>query len=297
MERVATTIKMNPAFLAVFAFAGWGIVPLYWKLLSHIPAQELIVFRVLFSLLFLAPIFLIRSASSQKLDRSSFLALLLSGLCIGSNWLMYVWAVNHDRVVDASLGYFLSPLINASMGALFLGEILNFRQKISLAFACLGILILLVALGGLPLITLFLALTFAFYGFIRKKLHWPTLAGTFYETLFLSGPALCFLIYLFQSGQAQFPHATGREWFILSLCGIITSLPLLAFAEAAKGLSFSSLGIFQFVSPSLQFLLGVLVFHEPFSPLKWMAFGCIWIGLGIFIFDLLRPAKFPVPAE
>jgi chloramphenicol-sensitive protein RarD len=284
---------MNPVLLAVFAYACWGIVPLYWKLLATFPADEIINFRVLFSFLFLLPVLFWKDAfrGARGWRPKIMAALLFSGLCIGSNWMMYVWAVNHERVVDASLGYFLNPLMNVAIGNLFLGERLNKLQRVSILLAVIGIGVLLFVVGSIPWISLFLAVTFALYGFVRKQLAVPTLPATFFETLLLSLPSLAFLIYLFYQGQAHFPSATGREWLILSLCGAVTTIPLLAFAEAAKGMTFSSLGIFQFISPSLQFLLGVFVFREPFTPMKWLAFSFIWAGLAVFVFDLAMATR------
>ncbi len=281
---------MSPTSLAILAYGWWGLVPLYWKLLARFSSEELILFRILLSFVFLLLLCLLRPAyrkfgpilSSPRL----LLGLTASGTLIGFNWYLYVWAVNHGHVIDASLGYFLNPLVNVALGTLLLKERMSPQQKIACALASIGAGILAWQVGGVPWISLLLALSFALYGLLRKTLQVSTIPGTFWETLLLSLPALWGLLWMGE--RLHFPAATGGELLVLAFCGIVTTVPLLAFAEAAKHMPFSLLGFFQFISPSLQFLLGFFVFHEPFTPLQWLAFAFIWMGLAVFVVHLRR---------
>jgi chloramphenicol-sensitive protein RarD len=286
---------MSPTALALLAYAWWGFVPVYWKLLHAVPAEELILYRVLLSCLFLAPIVWWRKQSGDlwqfaKSARIS-LGLFVSSLLIGFNWYLYVWAVNHDHVVDASLGYFLNPLVNVAFGTIFLQERMRRAQWGACFVAALGAGLLVWYTGKLPWIALLLAISFAFYGLLRKQLRVSTFPGTLWETLLLAIPSLIALLFLLKGGQSQALQGSTSMLLLLSLAGFITTVPLLAFAEAAKQLPLSVMGFFQFLSPSIQFILGVFVYNEPFSPTQWLAFACIWLGLGIFLLDSWRHSK------
>jgi chloramphenicol-sensitive protein RarD len=278
---------MNPASLAVFAYAWWGFVPLYWKELLAFPATELILYRVLLSTLFLFPFFLPARRRTELMailrhPRTLF-GLLASGSLIGFNWFLYVWAVNNGHVIDSSLGYFINPLMNVALGTLLLKEIMSSRQRWACALATLGVLLLAWSTGSFPWIALLLALSFALYGLSRKLLAVPTIPGTFVETVILTVPAGLALGFLYFQAQGHGLSATPREWITLAFCGAVTTIPLLAFAEAAKRMSLSVMGFFQFISPSIQFLLGVFVFREPFGLTQWLSFALIWVGLALFL--------------
>jgi len=281
---------MNPIYLALLAYGWWGVVPLFWKHLAQIPSEELILYRILFSSLFLLPFLLPRS--KQKIlaalltSPRKLAGLFLSGTLIGFNWYLYIWAVNHDFVVQSSLGYFINPLVNVALGTIVLGERMRPLQKIACLVAAIGVVTLSFATGAVPWIALLLAFSFAFYGLTRKLLNVPTVAGTFIETVILSLPSAFVLIWLGESGVGI--TSTSREWVLLAFSGVVTTVPLLAFAEAARSMPLSVLGFFQFISPSIQFLLGVFVFLEPFAFSQWLAFILIWLGLGVFLADLAR---------
>lgn len=287
-EKVATTTKaVSPTSLAVVAYAWWGFVPLYWKQLLAFSAEELILYRVLFSSLFLFPFFLPQKRRADFLlilrAPKILLGLLTSGALIGFNWYLYVWAVNSGHVIDASLGYFINPLMNVALGTIFLGERMRGLQKASLALAFLGVTVLTWSTGVVPWIALLLALSFALYGLVRKLLAVPTIPATFFETLILALPCAAALAWMVESGSSHGLNANNQEWMILIFSGAVTTIPLLAFAEAAKSLPLSVMGFFQFISPSIQFLLGVFVFREPFGLLQWFSFSLIWIGLLLFL--------------
>lgn len=282
---------MSPTSLAIFAYAWWGFVPLYWKLLLAFPSKELILYRILLSILFLWPLlywFHPKGEIKKLFTRTRILGLFASGFLIGFNWFLYVWAVNHGHVVDASLGYFLNPLMNVALGSLFFKDKMKTLQKWACLSAAAGAFLLVLHTGTIPWIALLLALSFALYGLTRKILQVPTLPGTFVETCLLALPALLGIFWLQRTGLAHAPQASTSELAILSLAGIITTLPLLAFAESAKHLTLSTMGFFQFISPSIQFLLGVFVFHESFGLIQALAFALIWLGLLLFVLDLRK---------
>jgi chloramphenicol-sensitive protein RarD len=283
---------MNPAYLAIAAYVWWGLSPIYWKLLNAFPASELILYRVLLSSAFLMPFFF-RGAKREALRQILFtpkalLGLLATGLLIGFNWYLYVWAVNNGHLVESSLGYFINPLMNVALGMLVLGETMRRNQKIACLLAAAGALILAVSTGTFPWISLLLALSFALYGLLRKVLAVQTIPGTFFETLVLAIPAGVALGWMYKQGLGHGSSATGGEWALMALCGVVTTVPLLFFAEAAKRMPLSVLGFFQFISPSLQFLLGVFVYKEPFGLHQWLSFALIWAGLAFFLTDLAR---------
>lgn len=281
---------MNPTSLAIFAYIWWGFVPVYWKLLKDFPAEELILYRVLFSAIFLLALIYHtkkwRAFLSLKENRKTIVGLLISGLLIGLNWFLYVWAVNNGHVVDASLGYFMNPILNMALGAFLLKENLRKWQKVASIFALLGTLLLVYFTGVFPWIALVLAFSFAFYGLIRKKVKVDTLSGTLWETILLTPPCFLVLLWLAATQQSYVPSANNSALIILTFSGAITTIPLLAFAEAAKSLTLTTMGFIQFISPTIQFLLGIFVFHELFDLPRFFAFMMIWAGLGFFLLDL-----------
>ncbi len=280
----------HPIALALFAYASWGLVPAYWKQLPSFDAKELILWRVLFSAVFLLPILAWRKESSSIVGilcqpRSS-MGLLSTSLLIGFNWSLYIWAVTNGHIVESSLGYFLNPLINMLLGTVLLKERLNNRQLAACALATFGVALLTWQAGMLPWISLLLALSFGLYGYLRKTLRLPTVPATTGEALILSAPALLGLFWLYTHGGLHANVATPSEWLWLSASGLVTSLPLLAFAAAAVALPLTAMGFFQFLSPTLQFLLGVFVYGEPFTREQWFSFSFIWLGLALFLLDL-----------
>lgn len=285
---------MRPELLAFFAYAWWGLVPAYWKQLQSIPSDELILYRILLSTLLLIPFVLWRRTNPTRFvprTQRHIAGLIISGLLIGGNWWLYVWAVNHGHIVESSLGYFINPLVNVLLGVVFLKERMSHGQKLACGFAAAGTTLLAWYTGVFPWIALMLALSFALYGFTRKLLQVPTIPGTFWETVLLSVPAACLFYLLASSGNLVSAQGPLSVWGWLSLCGIVTTVPLLAFAEAAKHLPLVVLAFFQFISPIFQFLLGVFAFGEPFGLLQWLAFSLIWVGLLIFLREQVRSLR------
>lgn len=276
--------------MAIFAYACWGLVPAYWKQLPGFTSRELICWRVLFSVVSLLPILAWRKETSSILTllRSprSTIGLLATSLLIGFNWSLYIWAVTHGHIVESSLGYFLNPLFNMALGTVLLKERLNRFQLAACALASAGVALLTWQTGSLPWISLLLAVSFGLYGYLRKVMRFPTLSATFLETTVLAVPALLGLFWLQTQGGLHASVAAPKEWLWLSLCGLVTTVPLLAFAEAAIALPLTAMGFLQFLSPTFQFLLGVFVYDEPFRTEQWLSFSFIWTGLALFLFDL-----------
>ncbi len=286
---------MSPVALAVLAYACWGLVPAYWKQLPSFHAEELILYRIILSSLSLLPVILWKREGKNVLSllRSprALAGCLTASLLIGFNWYLYILAILNGHVIESSLGYFLNPLVNMALGTMLLKERLNKRQWLACAFAAGGTGLLTWQSGHLPWISLLLALSFGLYGFTRKVMRFPTLAATFSETAVLSLPAVFCLWQLHTQSRLHVSGSPNIELCWLLLSGLVTTIPLLAFAEAAKHLPLSSMGFLQFISPTLQFLLGVFLFRENFGPERWFPFCLIWVGLGVFLFDLARRTR------
>lgn len=268
------------------AYGLWGVIPFYFKALRHLPPLEVLAHRVVWSFLLLACLL---AATRSWRDFSRTLGawpvmsrLLASAALIAVNWFTYIWAVTNNRVLEASLGYFITPLVNVLLGALFLGERLRRLQLVSLMLAGVGVAVLASQGNGFPVIAVTLAISFAFYGLMRKTAAVDAAMGLFVETLLLAPLAMAMLGVLQWRGTAEAPAAGGLSWILLVLGGPVTTTPLLFFAGAARRLSMSTLGFLQYLAPSLQFLLAVVVFHEPFSRVKLFSFAFIWAAVAIY---------------
>ena len=270
--------------LALAAYGIWGCFALFFHLVKHIPAVEVLGHRVLWSLIFVA---IVLSVTRQwKKVRYAFndrrLLLLLAGssCMIAINWVLYIWAVGAGRAVEASLGYFINPLVAVALAVIFLKETLFGFQKIAIGLALAGVGYKLISVGELPWISLTLATSFAFYGLIRKQTQVDAVSGLFIETLILVPAALVYLSYLLLAGTGS--SLSSYDWGLLMLSGIITALPLIAFSAAAKHLSLTVLGFMIYLAPSLQLLSAVLILGEPFNQDDWVTFALIWAGLIVF---------------
>lgn len=285
--------------IAIGAFVIWGLMPLYWHLLKIVPALQIVAHRVLWSAVLVA----LWLAWSQR--RGWFAAILknrrlagmlvLAGLCIGVNWSLFIWAVNAGHVVETSLGYFINPLLSVLIGVLFLRERLNTLQWVSVAIAACGVLWLTFNYGSFPWIALTLAATFGAYGLIRKLAPVDSVAGIGFENAVLLLPALALLVSEELAGKAGFlPGASAWGWSVdvlLIVGGALTALPLIGFAYAVRRVPLSTVGLMQYISPTLSFLTGVFFFHEPFDQDRAIGFVFIWIALALFMTDSLRRAR------
>lgn len=281
--------------LGLLAYCVWGMFPLYFKTLDGIPAEEVIVHRVLWSALFGAGLLLIWRHRGwwQALcsHPKHFLLLAVSGALIASNWLIYVWAVHYDRMVEASLGYYINPIVNVLLAMLFLRERLRRLQWWAIGLATMGVALQVWSLGKVPWISLALAFSFGFYGLIRKQAPVAALPGLAVETWMLVPLALAWLWLNPTAGSMQSEFWGSSEMFWLAAAGPVTLLPLLCFNEAAKNLPYASLAFLQYITPTVLLLLAVMHFNEPFAARSWIFFGFIWAALALYSWDAWRVLK------
>ncbi len=285
------TERRAGSLYAIAAFGFWGLTPVYYKLMPDVPPVEVLAHRVVWSVVFGAVFVSLVSAwpavRSALASPRTLRALALTAALVSTNWLIYIYAVVSDQVMATSLGYYINPLVNVLLGMLFLGERLGRGRMLAVALAAIGTASLAFELGGLPWISLTLAFSFGFYGLIRKRLGLPAMAALFVETLLVAPLALLALGWYGAQGESSF-GSDLRTTLLLVFAGPVTLLPLLWFAEAARRLPLITVGFFQYLAPTLTFLLATLVYSEPFT-LAWaVTFVFIWSGLAVFTIDSLR---------
>ena len=286
---MATANLRRGYILGLTAYIIWGLFPLYFKAIQSVPALEIIVHRALWSAVFGALLLLVWKHPGwlrELLNNPKrFAVLTLSGLLIATNWLVYVWAVNDGRMLEDSLGYYINPLVNVLLGMLILGERLRRLQWLAVALATLGVLQQLWQVGSIPWVSLVLALSFSFYGLIRKQAPVAALPGLVVETWLLIPLAVGWLLLnpVAMSTQADFWSTPEALWLIVA--GPITLVPLVCFNAAARHLPYTTLGFLQYLAPTLVMLQAIFLFGEHFDPSKLLAFICIWAGLAIYSLD------------
>lgn len=284
----------------VGAYGLWGVFPVYFKLVRGVWEWEVLAHRVIWSFVFLSLLLLLKhnwpAARDALRCRRTLVTLVATTVLIAGNWLVFIWAVAHDHVLQASLGYFINPLVNVFLGFVFLHERLRRWQTCSVVLAAVGVGYLTFAGGSFPALALFLAATFGLYGLLRKTARVNAMVGLTIETALLTPPALGFLVYLMITKRAAFGAGVPRLDVLLLLAGVVTATPLLWFTEAARRLRLATLGFLQYLAPTGHFLLAVLAFHEPFTRTHIVAFGCIWTALAIYTLDAARAAR-PAPAQ
>ncbi|PVZ86368.1 EamA family transporter RarD [Serratia sp. S1B] len=276
---------------ALAAYFIWGIAPVYFKLIQQVPADEILTHRVIWSFFFM--LILISLGRHWPKVRAAcrnpkkLLLLAVTAVLVGGNWLLFIWAVNNHHMLEASLGYFINPLVNILLGMIFLGERFRRMQWIAVALAFTGVLVQLWQFGSLPIVALGLAFSFAFYGLLRKKIAIDAQTGMLVETLWLLPVAA---IYLFLIADSPTSHLSNNPWslnLLLVAAGIITTIPLLFFTAAATRLRLSTLGFFQYLGPTMMFLLAITFYGETVGLDKLVTFGFIWAALGLFTLDAL----------
>lgn len=276
----------------LLAYGLWGLVPLYFKQLTSISASEILMHRMIWCALFLAVVVTAarRWADVGRVFRTPKLLglLTISAALIACNWLLYIRSVEIGQIVQASLGYFLTPLLSVLIGLLVLGEHMRPLQWIAVAVAAVGCAILIAVKGELPYLGLALAVTFSLYSLARKKTPVDGLLGLTIETLVLSPIAVVFLVLWQQQGTLTFGGGDARLDLLIAASGLVTAFPLLAFGQAARRLPLSSLGFLQFLSPTIQFLIAVIVFGEEFDHWRAISFAIIWVGVILFLIDLWK---------
>lgn len=281
---------------AITAHTLWGVFPLFWRMLADVPAVELVCHRIVWScaaLLLALPLmlrFLVqggpRDYFSSLASRRVWFVYSIAAVMIGTNWLAFLWACNNDRVLEASLGYYINPLISILLGVLVLGERLTRRKWIAVGWAAIGVLIVAIAGGGLPWVSLAMAFSFAFYGLAKKKAPLPSVSGLLVETSLLSGPAIGYLVWIHSQGGGAFSFSLdSRTDWLLMTGGLVTVMPLLLFATACRNAPLTTIGMLQYVGPTLQFLVGTVILSEPLGNWRLVGFVFVWAGSLIYLFD------------
>lgn len=282
-------------FNALAAYMMWGVAPIYFKLIDTISADEILVNRIVWSSVLLLLIVFMINKNKQLfgvLKQPVILKrLFITASLLATNWFLFIWAVNNDHLLDASLGYYINPLLNVALGMIFLGERLRNWQKLAVGLAVLGVLIQIIALGTVPVISLALAGTFGIYGLLRKKLAVDTFVALLIESLLMLPVALLYWAFMLNTSSSNLFDNPSSLNILLISAGIVTTAPLLCFTAAAKRLTLSALGFFQYIGPSIMFLLATFVYHEALAPAKLVTFGFIWLALVIFSIDSLRSQK------
>lgn len=281
--------ELRLGFLSAFgAYLLWGGLPLYFRALDHIAPQEMLAHRILWGLP-TAIIFIALAGRLKELravlTRRRIAYLAISAVLIGSNWFVYIWAVSAERVTEASLGYFINPLVSVLIGMVFFSEKLRPAQWVAIGVAACGVAVLTWELGRLPWVSLVLCFSFASYGAVRKQIKVDSRIGFAVETALLFPIAFLWLAWFQGTGQGGWVGDYGWDWLVLPLAGPITAVPLILFALAAKRLKLATIGMMQYMTPTIQFLIAVLLFREPFGTVDAIAFGLIWTALVIFTTD------------
>ncbi|ESY82038.1 permease [Mesorhizobium sp. LNHC220B00] len=281
--------------LALGAYLLWGLLPFYMKAVAHLPLAEVIAHRIVWSVPIAAAVLVWTGRTADfkvaiRSPRTIAMAALTAAL-ISVNWGIYVWAIAVDRTVETALGYYINPLVNVVVGALLLGERLDRLQIAAVVLAAVAVAVLTVDGGKLPWVSLALAFSFAAYGFFRKTLPIGPSQGFLLEVLLLSVPALGYIVFLIATGQDHFVSSNGTDTALLIGCGPVTAVPLLLFAFGAKLLRLSTIGIMQYIAPTMVFLIAVLIFDEPFGTTQAVAFALIWAALAVYSWSMLATAR------
>jgi chloramphenicol-sensitive protein RarD len=294
MEETERTARRTLSGLAFggTSFVIWGVSPLYWKALAGVPAIEIVLHRIVWSFVFLVPLVLVRKKWPAFIatlkNRRTMLILLASTVLVSCNWLIYIWAVNAGHLLQASLGYYINPLVNVFLGMVFLREKLRRAQAFAVILAALGVLYLTFFLGQFPWIALSLAFSFGLYGLIHKTMSVGSLVGLTTETLLATFPALIGLLYLDLQGRGVFLNQGAGTDLMLMASSLVTAVPLLFFSFGTRRLKLSTVGILQYIAPSCMFLMAVFLFDEPFFKAQVICFVMIWTALAIYSTDSVR---------
>jgi len=277
------------------AFTLWGLLPLYWRLVSDLSAYQIFAHRVVWSLLFVTIVMYFKGTLKPffKLtkDKHNYKRTILPAVFISINWLVYIWGVNNGYVIEAALGYYMNPLVLTLFGRIFYQERLTLLQFAGIMLAIVGVTFKIVVYGKVPAIALVLAFSFAIYGLLKKKSNYDSLTGLGFETLIVGVPALVFMIYSEFNGLGISGNLSASFWVLIGLSGAITAIPLLLYAEGTKRLPLTVVGFLQYIAPTIGLFLGIFVFKEDFSPKEWIPFVFIWCGLACFTYSQLKLLK------
>lgn len=284
--------SMQGIFAALLAYIIWGVLPIFWKGLASVDAFEVLCHRIVWSFCILLPFMFFKGRFGDLrffLQRPlNLLALAASGFLLAGNWLLYIWAIASDMVIETSLGYYINPMVNVLFGMLVFGERISRAAAVAIGLAVLGVLWQVVKLGHFPVVPLGLAVSFGIYGLMRKLLKVQAIPGLFVETMTVLPVALAYLLYQAKLGNSAFFRGEPLIDALLIGAGITTTIPLVCFAYGARRIRMTSLGVLQYISPTIVFLLGVFVYDEPFTLDNFITFGCIWAALVLYTWDTVR---------
>ncbi len=280
--------------LALAAYTLWGIIPIYWKLLDHVAAMQIVSHRMVWSFVLVTLLIFLLGQGRVLLatfkDRATMWRLFFASSFVTLNWAIFIWAVNSGHLMETSMGYFINPLINVLVGVVWFKERLRLGQTIAVSVAAIGVLVMIAGVGEVPWIALSLGITFTFYTVMKKSVSLPATHGMSIETLYFVLPALLYLIWQHQQGLGDF-HLDPLTDAMLILGGLFTLIPLILFAAAAKRVTLITLGMCQYIGPTLQFLTAVFLYHEPLGETRLLAFGFIWLALVIYSIDLVQEQR------
>jgi chloramphenicol-sensitive protein RarD len=278
--------------LAISAYTMWGLAPVYFKLLEHIPSVEILVHRIVWSTLLLGIIITLRAKwdTVKQVIRTpkTMLILLMTSSFLAFNWWLFIWSVNNNHMLDASLGYYINPLLNVALGMIFLSERLTRLQAVAVAMAVIGVVIQVIGFGSFPVIAFSLAISFAIYGLIRKTVAVDSLTGLLIESFILLVPAVIYWWMFADSSAVNMLNNSLQLNLLLVAAGLVTTAPLLCFLAAARRLNYSTMGFFQYIGPSFMFLFAVFVYGEQFGADRWVTFGFIWAALVVYSYASYR---------
>lgn len=279
---------------AALAFVMWGMLPIYWKFLHDVPAEEILAHRIIWSVVFVYLILFFQKRLpelwSALRDRRTVMLMTFSGIVIGTNWFTYIWAVNHDRVLETSMGYFICPMVSIMLGYFFLQEKIRGLMKPAVLFALAGVLVITLGYGKFPFAGVYLAVSFGFYGLFRKKAGVRPLPGLFIETLTLTPVCIAYLMYVHLKGGGAFFADTSDTLYLLGT-GVATSLPLLLYVAGASRIRLGTVGTLQYIAPTIAFFIGAFMYGEPLGTEKIVTFILIWTGVVLYLAQLYRDTR------
>ena len=289
MDKLQSEEKQGIIIVAI-AYMLWGFMPIYWKFLSDVSSDEILASRIIWSFLFTLLLVTISKNLKTLLDdlkelwsnKKAFWSLVLASYLVTGNWFTFIFAVNGGYIVQTSLGYYINPLISVLLGIIFLKERLSKAQQLSVVIAAIGVIILAVSYGEIPWISFILAITFAFYGLIKKSLTIDPLRGMTIETLFVLPVALLYFAYLLKKDQAVFFESSISMMILIALTGVATAVPLVLFAKGTKTMPLYMSGFIQYIAPTLMLIIGVFIYKEQFSQIEFLSFSFIWVALILF---------------
>lgn len=287
------------------AYAIWGVFPLYWKLLDHVDSLEILLSRIIWSFVFTFLTVLLIGKRKQLIEDLKFLwthqklfwQLIGAAFVISINWYLYIWAVTHEHLVETSLGYYINPLLTVLFGVLFFKEKLSTAQTVATILALVGVVILTLNYGAVPWVAIFIALSFAIYSVLKKKIPLEALRGLTMETFVILPFAVSYYAYLMLNGHASYLHVNWQTDVLLMLGGVVTAIPLILFAKGAQRIPLYLVGFLQYITPTTVLILGVLLYKEPFSKVELLAFSIIWAALLLFSGSTLLENRRHVPVE